>query len=88
MKGNPAVPGGPAEEYADVVEHRRVFGHVGFFFARDTQAAAHRDVHASGPVQQSGAMRQPGCLAGGERKPRAVRHEMTLRGSLTRRGSS
>jgi hypothetical protein len=31
MKGAAAVPRGPVDEYADVVEHFRVFDHVGFF---------------------------------------------------------
>ncbi len=33
MKGNSAKAGKPVDEYADVVEYLRVFGHVGFFFA-------------------------------------------------------
>jgi hypothetical protein len=33
MKDDPAVPGSPLDEYADVVEYPWVFDHVGFFFA-------------------------------------------------------
>src|SRR5438874_6302364 len=33
MKGSPGRAEGPVDEYADVVEHSRVFHHVGFFFA-------------------------------------------------------
>jgi hypothetical protein len=37
VRGSPAYAGRPIDEYADVVEYLRVFGHVGFFSAARRQ---------------------------------------------------